>query len=77
MFGIVKQDYTLPVIVLREMGISISEIDRIAIDRSVQQDRLRRTGSHAPLSSIISSSSGILADILKVNPPIHRIKRGI
>lgn len=47
MFGIVKQDYTLPVIVLKEMGVSISEIDRIAIDRSVQQDRLRRTGSYA------------------------------
>ena len=34
LFGIVKQDYTLPVKVLREMGISISEIDRISIDRS-------------------------------------------
>ena len=34
MFGIVKQDYMLSVKVLREMGISISEIDRISIDRS-------------------------------------------
>jgi hypothetical protein len=52
LFGIVKQDYSLPVEVLRRMGISITEVDRIQVSYTEVERRCveRNTVSYNTVS---------------------------